>query len=83
MSRPSPGQDTSCLYSQDVIVTDLGFELPLAEYEERGLRLIVGGDPKGVFVPAGERADYLKMNSGVMLLKVCSDPGPSPPDAAT
>ena len=49
----------------DVVVTDLGFELPLEEYEERGVRLVVGGDPSVL-----EEPDYLKLNTGVMLLRV-------------
>lgn len=50
----------------DVVFVDLGMELPLEEYEARGARLVVGGDPSGVF----ERADYLKLNTGIMLLRV-------------
>ena len=72
------GADWLLWVDWEVVFTDLAHELPVDEYEANGWKLVVGGDPKGVFVPAGERADYLKMNSGVMLLKVCSDPDPSP-----
>eukprot|EP00308_Calcidiscus_leptoporus_P023284 CAMPEP_0119376748 /NCGR_PEP_ID=MMETSP1334-20130426/41097_1 /TAXON_ID=127549 /ORGANISM="Calcidiscus leptoporus, Strain RCC1130" /LENGTH=160 /DNA_ID=CAMNT_0007395409 /DNA_START=247 /DNA_END=726 /DNA_ORIENTATION=+ len=34
--------------------------------EESDVRLVVGGDPKGVY----EDADYLKLNTGVMLWRV-------------
>ncbi|KAL1524579.1 hypothetical protein AB1Y20_019469 [Prymnesium parvum] len=52
----------------DVVVTDLSFTLPLEEYDAAGLHLVVGGEPKGVF----DEADYLKLNTGVMLLRVHS-----------
>jgi len=51
----------------DVIFTDMAFELPLEDYEAAGVQLVLGGDPSGV---GGEKADYLKLNSGVMLLRV-------------
>mmetsp|Transcript_2339 Transcript_2339/g.6532 ORF Transcript_2339/g.6532 Transcript_2339/m.6532 type:complete len:426 (+) Transcript_2339:75-1352(+) len=51
----------------DVIFTDLAFEIPLEEYELRDVHLVVGGDPAGVL---GAQADYLKINSGVLLLRV-------------
>lgn len=49
----------------DVVFLNLGAELPLEEYEARGIRLVVGGDPAGV-----AQADYRKLNTGVMLLRV-------------
>ena len=53
----------------DVVFTDMAFELPLEEYERRGVRLVLGGDPAAV---GGGRpkADYLKANTGVVLLRV-------------
>ena len=44
-------------------------ELPLEDYEARRVRLILAGDPMAVG-DAGRRADYLKANSGVLLLRV-------------
>lgn len=52
-----------------MVFTDLALELPLEEYERRGLRIVLGGDPSAVGGGA-PRADYLKANSGVMLLRV-------------
>lgn len=52
----------------DLIFTHLGFELPLEEYEARGVRLVMGGEEKGVY----DEADYLKLNTGLMLLRVSS-----------
>ena len=49
----------------DIVFTDLAFELPLDDYAEQGARLVVGGEPQGV-----ADADYLKMNTGLMLLRV-------------
>ena len=55
----------------DVVFTDLAHTLPLDEYERRGARLVVGGDPAGIGdAAAGQRADYLKVNSGVMAIRV-------------
>lgn len=57
-------------FDWDVIVTDLFHTLPLEEYSERGVRLVVGGDPAGVSSASGSRSDYLKLNTGVLLLHV-------------
>lgn len=51
----------------DVIFTDLSWQLPLEEYEATGARLVIGGDPTML---ATTSADYLKLNTGVMLLRV-------------
>ena len=37
----------------DVLFTDLSFELPVDEYEARGLKLVLGGELKGVYEEAG------------------------------
>lgn len=52
----------------DIVFTDLSFVLPLEEYESLGVRLVLGGEPKGVY----EDVDYLKLNTGMMLLRVHS-----------
>ena len=54
----------------DAIFTDMAFELPLEEYEQRRLRLVIGGDPSAIGGGPQQRADYLKANTGVMLLRV-------------
>ena len=54
----------------DAIFTDMAFELPLEEYEQRRLRLVIGGDPSATGGGPQQRADYLKANTGVMLLRV-------------
>ena len=60
----------------DVVFTDLASEIPLEEYERRNIRLVLGGDPAAVnggqpSVNGGAaRADYLKANTGVLLLRV-------------
>ena len=51
----------------DVLFTDLSFELPVDDYEARGLKLVLGGELKDVY----EEAVYLKLNSGLMLLRGC------------
>lgn len=53
----------------DVVFTDMSFELPLEEYERRGVRLVIGGDPSAVG-GSQPKADYLKANTGMMLLRV-------------
>lgn len=53
----------------DAVLTDLAFELPLEEYERRRVRLVIGGDP-GAIGHGQPRADYLKANTGVMLMRV-------------
>ena len=35
-------------------------------HAQRGLKLVLGGELKGVY----EEADYLKLNTGLMLLRV-------------
>ena len=54
---------------------------PLEEYEELGFRLVMGGEEKGVY----EEADYLKLNTGLMLLRVRAAPrrAAAPPRALT
>lgn len=54
----------------DLVFADLSFELPLEEYTARGTRLVVGGDPAGVGAKDGAPADYLKLNTGLVLLRV-------------
>ena len=55
----------------DVVFTDLAMELPLEMYSSRGTRLVVGGDAALAIGRNGSAlADYLKLNSGVMLLRV-------------
>ena len=54
--------------SPQLVFVDLSFALPLEEYEASGVRLVLGGEPKGVF----EDVDYLKLNTGAMLLRVHS-----------
>eukprot|EP00967_Tisochrysis_lutea_P033640 scaffold40062_cov42-Tisochrysis_lutea.AAC.2 len=51
----------------DVMVTDPEFRLPLVEYEERHVWLVLGGDPKHILVAS---PDYLRANTGLMLLRV-------------
>ena len=46
----------------DAIFTDMAFELPLEEYEQRRLRLVIGGDPSAIGGGPQQRADYLKAN---------------------
>ena len=50
----------------DVVFLDLSTQLPLEEYEARGFNLVLAGDPAAV-----AEGDYLKLNTGVMLLRVC------------
>ena len=64
----SGGEEWLFWVDWDVIFTDLSVALPLEEYEASGTRLVLGGEPKGVF----EERDYLKLNTGVMLLRVHS-----------
>lgn len=59
--------------SWDVVFTDLAHTLPLDEYEARGARLVLGGDPSAI--AGGEqgterKSDYLKLSTGVMALRV-------------
>ena len=68
----------------DVVITDLAHELPLEDYAARGARLVVGGDPLGIGGGGGggmsggeggangngDQSDYLKLNTGVLLLRV-------------
>lgn len=51
----------------DVIFTDVLHELPLEEYAARGARLVLGGDPATL---SEAQPDYLKVNTGVLLLRV-------------
>ena len=50
----------------DLLFTHLAFELPLDEYEARGAKLVMGGEERGVY----DEADYLKLNTGLLLLRV-------------
>ena len=54
----------------DLVFADLSFELPLEEYSARGARLVVGGDPAGIGAKDAAPADYLKLNTGLVLLRV-------------
>ena len=71
----------------DVVFTDLAHTIPFDEYEARGARLVLGGDPDGIggvgisasSDGSGDKAgaqsserksDYLKINSGVMAIRV-------------
>ena len=48
---------------------DMDFELPLDEYEARGLNLVLWGEPRKVDTTAEAAPDYFGINAGVMLLR--------------
>ena len=51
----------------DIIITDLGHELPLEDYEARGVRLVVGGDP--AMLASGATPDCELRASPCLLLR--------------
>ena len=58
----------------DLIFTDLSFELPLEEYEARGLKLVLGGELKGVYEDVVQTRSPNHRASSSLL-----PPVPSPP----